>query len=113
MEFISNPMQKKRVVRSWATRRIDQAVTAALRMKGFDRNGRKVVNPNASKKKGSESNDSPINSTLEYAPEALIGTVEVQILQNSVETSFAETQRQAGVLVDKILEICGRYARKR
>lgn len=101
IEFTSNPMRKKRVVRSWATRRVDQAVTGALRMRGFDRNGKSLADLDASTLKG------------EYAPEALIGTVEVHVLENSIETSFAEVQRQAGVMVDKILEICGRFPRKR
>ena len=100
MEFTSNPMRKKRVVRSWATRRVDQAVTGALRMRGFDRNGKTLLDPDTGTLKG------------EYAPEALIGTVEVKILEDSIQTSFAEVQRQAGVLVDRILEICGRYPRK-
>lgn len=108
MVFIGNSMQKKRVVRSWATRRIEKAVTETLRARGFDRNGRRLIFPDASKKKGSKSKSSPLESTPEYAPEALIGTVDVHMLHNSIETSFTEVQRQARVIVDKILEICGR-----
>ncbi len=100
MEFTSNPMRKKRVVRSWATRRVDQAVTGALRMRGFDRNGKRLLESDAGTSKG------------DYAPVALIGTVEVKILEDSIQMSFAEVQRQAGVLVDRVLEICGRYPRK-
>ncbi len=99
MTFTSNPMRKKRVVRSWATRRFDQAVTGALRMRGFDRNGKRLLDPDAGTLKGA------------YAPEVLIGTVEVKLLEDSIQTSFAEVQRQAGVLVDRVLKICGRYAR--
>lgn len=111
MVFTSNPMQKKRVVRSWATRRVDQAVTGALRMRGFDRNGRRLVDPDAGTMKGSESNSRPSNVTMEYVPEALIGTVDVQILHDSIARSFTEVQRQAGLVVDKILKTCGRYPR--
>ena len=106
-------MQKKRVVRSWATRRIDQAVTGALRMRGFDKNGKRLVDSDASPMKGSKPNSSPVTLTWERTPEALIGTVDVHVLQNSIETSFTEVQRQAGVMVDNILEICGRYPRIR
>ena len=113
MDFTSNPMQKKRVVRSWATRRIDQAVTGALRMRGFDKNGKRLVDSDASPRKGSKPNSSPVTLTWERTPEALIGTVDVHVLQNSIETSFTEVQRQAGVMVDNILEICGRYPRIR
>lgn len=111
LQFISNPLQNKRVVRSWVTRRIDHAVTRALRMRGYDRNGRRLVNPNASTLKGSESSNSAVNSRLEHAPDTLIGTVEVRILPNSIETSFTEVQSQAEVVVDKILKSCGRYHR--
>ena len=99
MGFTSNPMRKKRIVRSWATRRVDQAVTGTLRMRGFDRNGKSLANLDASTLKG------------EYAPKVLIGTVEVHVLQKSIDTSFAEVQRQAQVIVDKVLEICGRFPR--
>lgn len=111
MEFIGNSLQKKRVVRSWATRRIDQAVTGALRIRGFDRNGRKLVDSDAITLKTSESNGSPVSLSTEHSPEALVGTVEVHILPNIVGKSYTEVQRQAGVMVDKILQICGRKRR--
>ena len=113
LQIIGNSLQKKRVVRSWATRRIDQAVTGALRMRGFDRNGRKLVDSDASTLKTSESTGNPVILTKEHSPEALVGTVEVHILQNIVGKSYTEVERQAGVMADKILEICGHYPRKR
>lgn len=109
LAFTSNPMQKKRVIRSWASRRIEQALTGALRMRGFDRNGKRLVDRDPSTFKQSESNGSQVSSTREDTPEALIGTVEVQILEDSIGASFAEVQRQAEVMVDNILRICGRY----
>ena len=113
MEIISNSMAKKRVVRSWARRRVDQAVTGALIMRGFDRNGRRLVDPDASITKVSEPNGSPVNLTMNFAPDALIGSVEIHVLDDSIGMSFTEVQRQAGLVVDKILEICGRYLRHR
>ena len=111
MVYITNAMQKKRIVRSWARRRIDQAVTEALRTRGFGRNGRRLVDPYASTAKGLDPN-SPDNVTAKSAPEALIGTVDIQILHQSIETSFTEVQRQAGVVADNILKTCGRYPRR-
>lgn len=111
MEFISNSMQEKRVVRSWARRRLDQAVTADLRTRGFGRDGRRVVGSDVSTMKGSKWNTSPVDLTVEHAPEALIGTVNIHVLHKCIETSFTEVQRQATLVVDKILEICGRYPR--
>lgn len=111
MAFITNAMQKKRVVRSWARRRIDQAVTGALRMKGFDRNGRRLVDPYACTSRGSDPHNSPNDPTIKSAPEVLIGTVDIHVLHQSIETSFTEVQRQAGVVADNILKTCGRYYR--
>ena len=111
MDFISNAMQKKKVVRSWARRRINHAVTEALRARGYDRYGRRLVDPNVSIMKGSQYNNSPNKSMVHSAPEALIGTVDIHVLPDSIVTSFTEVQRQAGVVVDEILEICGRYPR--
>lgn len=82
-------------------------------MKGFDRNGRRLVDPYASMIKGPESNNRQVDSTTEDESEVLIGTVEIHILPNAIETSFTEMQMQAGGVVDKILEICGRYPRNR
>ena len=113
MGFIINTMQKKRVVRSWARRRIGQAVTEALRLRGFDRYGRKLVDSNTSGIKGLDLNSSSIDLTTRSAPEVLIGTVNVHVLPDSIETRFTEVQRQAGVVADRVLETCGRYPRHR
>ena len=104
INLISNRMQKKKTVRSWGRRRVEQAVTEALSLRGFDRNGRRLLDR-------SESNDDKLDSMVEHAPEALVGTVDIYILPGSIETSFTEVQRQAGVVVDSILGICGRYPR--
>ena len=109
--FIANTMRKKAVVRNWARRRIDQAVTSALRLRGFDRNGRRLINSEGSTLKGSKLNDSPIDLTANSTPEALVGTASVYVLPDSIKTSFTEVQRQAGVVADKILQKCGRYPR--
>lgn len=111
MDFISNSMQKKKVVRSWARRRINRAVTEALKARGYDRYGRRLVDPNVSTIKGSQYNNRPIQSTVQSAPEALIGTVDIHVLPDSIKTTFTEVQRQAGVVVDEILKTCGRYPR--
>lgn len=109
MGFISNSLQRKRVVRSWARRRVQQAVTEALSTRGFDRNGRRLVYPDASAMNKSESDSSLVSLNVDDTPEVLIGTVGVHILQDCVKASFAEVQRQAEVVVDKMVDICGRY----
>lgn len=109
MDFTGNPLRKKRVVRSWATRRVKQAVTEALRMRGFGRNGRTLLDPNDSTPTGSRSNGSLVRMPLPHGSGGLIGTVNIQVLPSSIETSFTEVQRQAEVMVGKILELCTRY----
>ena len=111
LAFIINTVQKKRVVRSWARRRICQAVTEALRVRGFDGNGRRLIDLEGSTLKGSKLNGSPIDLTTKSTPEALIGTANVYVLPDSIKTSFAEMQRQAGVVADRILQTCGRDPR--
>ena len=109
MNYVVNPMQKKKTVRSWARRRIEHAMVAALKIRGFDRNGRRMVESDTSSMRESKLNGSQLEVTAEYAPKILIGTVNVHVLPGSIETSFAEVQRQAEVAVAKVLKTCGRY----
>ena len=111
MKFLGHSMQKKRTVRSWGVRRIDQAFTGALKMRGYDRHGRRLVDPSTRTTKSPNLDGQQLHFTGEYAPEALVGTVDVHILPDIVETSFAEVQRQAGEVVDRILKTCGRRPR--
>ena len=103
MMFTSNPMHKKKVVRSWARRRVAQAVMEDLRGRGFDDEGRRIdggaiVGGEQVKGEG-------------RCPDALIGTVDVEVMDQCVETKYAEVQRQAGLIVDEVLNICGRRLR--
>ena len=111
MAFIVNTIHKKRVVRSWAGRRIGQAVTEALRVRGFDGNGRRLMDSEGSTLKGSKVNGSPLDLTTKSTPEALIGTANVYVLPDSIKTRFTEVQRQAGMVADRVLKTCGRYPR--
>ena len=109
MAFIINALQKKRVVRSWAGRRIVQAMTEALRVRGFDKTGRRLTYSEGSAVTGSKLHGNPIDMTTRSTPEALIGTANVYVLPDIIKTSFTEVQRQAGVVADKVLATCGRY----
>ena len=111
LEITANTMQKKKVIRSWAKRRIEQAVTEALRTRGFGTDGKRLVDRSPYTPRGSESKGSQNIQMRDHAPEALVGTVAVQVLPNSIETNFAEVQRQIGGMVDQILKKCGRNPR--
>lgn len=87
-------------MRSWARRRVAQAVSKALEFRGFDGKGRKI-DIGAAK-------DGQAGRNGESGPDALIGTVDIEVMNSSVETKFAEVERQAGLVVDAILRICGR-----
>lgn len=102
--FTSNPMHRKKVVRSWARRRIAQAVTQELRVRGFDGKGRRVDTGSTTEKRLEESG--------ERRPDALVGTVDIEVMNQSVETGFAEVQRQVGLLAEQIVRICGRQVRQ-
>ena len=66
------------------------AVLENLKDNGFDKDGRRMA-------------DAQKISTTQL----LIGTVDIEILKKSVEVNHAEVQRQARLIVQAILEICG------
>lgn len=110
MLFTSNPMQKMKVVRSWARRRLTQAVIEELGKRGFDRKGRKITS-------GSPVEESPPKRVPsgrfgEGMPDALVGTVDVEVMTPTVEVDYKEVQKQAGLLVQEIVDICGQQQRR-
>ena len=100
MLYTSNTMHHTKVVRGWAKRRLARAVTEALRIRGFDGRGRRL-------EIGDLGGIGGMGDRAER-PEALVGTVDVEISKWSVGTKFVEVQRQVSLVVDKILELCGR-----
>ena len=101
--FTSNSMQRTKVVRTWARRRVAQAVTEGLRVRGFDGKGRRI--------EGFGDGGGEEVTKGQSGLDVLVGTVEVEIMNQSVETAFAEVRRQAGLVVEEILRICGRQGR--
>ena len=91
--------KKKKVVRSWAKRRMAQAVAQELRMRGFDEQGRAIGID------GGTRNDKGCSK-------ALVGSVDIHVFEKSIDAGFTELRTQAGLLVEKILEICGRQVRR-
>ena len=93
-------MHGKKIVRSWARRRVAQAVRQELSARGFDDKGRKIKTGDASEGQKEKGGD--------RGPDVLVGTVDVEVLKTSVDLGFIEVQKQAGYLVEEILRICGR-----
>lgn len=90
----SNPMPRTRVVRSWAKRRVYRAITEQLRANGFDIKGRKVEGAGNQMSHGG------------HCVESLIGTVNVMVLEKSIHHKYEVLLRQAGLLVQAIVERC-------
>ncbi|KAL6721858.1 hypothetical protein ACLMJK_000963 [Lecanora helva] len=95
----SNTMQGKKAVRSWAKRRIAQAMKQELSARGYDGEGRRVST-------GAVSEDAIGES--KRRPDMLIGTVDIEVFSHSMGIGFAEVQNQMGLVVEEVLRICGR-----
>ena len=91
----ANNVQRKRVVRSWARRRIFHAIVQQLRAHGFDRKGRKLKNATDHMHEGKEI-------------QSLIGLVDIYVNEQSIECNYDELSRQAGILVQEIIKRCGK-----
>lgn len=80
----SNALSVKRTVRSWCNRRLRIAVAEALKLHGFDADGRLV---------GTDGDDSK---------PGLRGTMAIAAMPPLVTTKFSEVQMQAGLLVEAL-----------
>ena len=94
----SNTMPGSRVVRSWTTRKMRQAIVDALKSRGFDRKGRRL------KKSAGPSQGIDGGRVL---PELLAGTLSIETLPLIRETKYEEVQRQADTVVNEVIKICG------
>jgi hypothetical protein len=79
----SNTMAgKKVVVRRWSARRLRNAIVEALEERGFDGEGKRLVGGN------------------------LTGTLQVRALQGIVQAKFEAVKKEAGCLVEHVMEVC-------
>ena len=94
----SNTMPGSRVVRSWTTRKMRQAIVDALENRGFDRKGRRL-------KKSAGLGQGIDGGRI--LPELLAGTLSIETLPLIRETKYEEVQRQAATVVNEAIKICG------
>lgn len=94
----SNTMPGSRVVRSWTTRKMRQAIVHALNSRGFDRKGRRL-------KKLAGTGQRIDGSRV--LPELLAGTLSIETMPLIRETKYEEVQRQAATVVNEVIRICG------
>ena len=85
-------------MRSWARRRVLQAIVDQLKVQGFDANGRKLKPANPE-----------VASDANNVYESLLGIVDVHVQEKSIGDKYEEVLRQAGLLVQEILTRCGKW----
>ena len=100
---------RKRVVRSWSRRRVEQAIDGELRGRGFDKGGRWIGMGRAISKDAQQGGKGSIQASK--APKlaglsGLRGYVNVQLLDGILTMKGTELQQQAGIVVDAILRQC-------
>ncbi len=71
-------------MRRWSARRLRNAILEALKDRGFDEEGKRLIGGN------------------------LTGTLEVLALQGIVEAKFEAVKKEAGSVVDHVVELCRR-----
>lgn len=71
-------------------RRVALAILEELKRRGFDQKGRRMANLEGG----------PV-------PDVLVGTVDIEVLKKCIEAKHEEVRRQAGLVVQEILRICG------
>ncbi|KAK0507195.1 hypothetical protein JMJ35_010233 [Cladonia borealis] len=94
----SNTMPGTKAVRSWTTRKMRQAIVDALKSRGFDRKGKKLKTLAGT---GQEIDDGHV------LPELLSGTLSIETMPLIRETKYEEVQRQADMVVNEVVRICG------
>ena len=75
-----------------------QAIVDALKTRGFDRQGKKLTTL-AQPGQGTNGGD--------VLPELLSGTLSIETMPLIRETKYEEVQRQAAMVVNEVIRICG------
>lgn len=112
IEVAANGMHKKwqRTVRSWAKRRVDQALTKQLKEKGFDRQGRRIREQCIMLEKddtSSAAHQSEHVNRSKNKDEDLCGSIRVQLLESVVVTKYPDIYQQAGLIIDDLVKRTG------
>ncbi len=91
----ANMLPRKRVVRSWARRRLLRAISEQLGAHGFDTNGRRL--------KGADAEIIHNKKTIG----GLIGLVDMSLTDSIISCKYEEILRQTATLVQEIIARCG------
>lgn len=108
-------MDRTRVVRSWARRRLQNAILSELRSRGFDGQGRrleKIDARTAGPAKNALPNHLQDGESRKIEESDLIGSADIRVLEKIVEVKYETVQEQAGLVVQEILKVCSQSTRK-
>lgn len=93
------------VVRSWCARRARLAFKQALTARGFDQEGRKILNQNQAGNNGVTTATTTTTTAGETGLDrGLVGSVEIAILPGCVKSKFSTIQHEMGTLLDTLLQ---------
>ncbi|OCL02636.1 hypothetical protein AOQ84DRAFT_254763, partial [Glonium stellatum] len=98
-------VSKKKVVRSWVARRLRNAFVEALESRGFDRDGKRMVNSvKEDGKRGGEAHN-PVMQAVRRVdePKNLTGTLRIQSNPIILTAKFDAVKQEAGQLVDELV----------
>ncbi|MCJ1278867.1 hypothetical protein MMC21_006688 [Puttea exsequens] len=98
---VASRVAAKKVVKSWAKRRIMVAIVQELKRKGFDRAGRQL--------KGQDDGTKPMGNIAGKAskPKTLVGTLSIDIQKPCVMAAHQDVQQQTRLVVKEVLRVCG------
>lgn len=109
---------KKRVVRSWAARRLRNAFVEALASRGFDRDGKRIVESvKEDRKRDGKANRTAQGSVMQDIKRVdgrgnLTGTLRIQANPVILTVKFDAVKQEAGRLVDELVKIARKQGRK-
>ena len=86
-------MQFRRVVRSWSARRARFAFKQALKERGFDGEGRKILD-----------NGQGTDTTTVGTSESLTGSCEIIVREQCIKEEYPQIQEEMSSLVDTLLQ---------
>lgn len=109
-------MTKQATIRNWSKRRLRNAIVDQLKLEGFDKTGKKIehetTTPPAPVETTSEKEielqttpPAPAETTSGY--KSIVGMAEIFVHDACAEVSFEEVQRQASLIVQSVLQVCG------
>lgn len=110
LRVTGNHLSKKRVVKSWAKRRLEAALWDRLKAGGYGRHGRRLTREQEAEETHEQerrSNHPRFLTNAKSRAKSLVGSVQIHVQDDIIQAEFQEVHREAGRIVDEIIKICG------